>query len=66
MMVGTSYFVSMAEALRYYRPYGFGMDEVIRKLTDGEIHIGKPPFDPKSQRAVIIDGGCRYGVEDVA
>lgn len=66
MMIGTSYFVSVAEALRYYRPYGFGMEAVQRKLADGEIHVGKPPFDPGSQKLVIIDDGSRYGVEDVA
>lgn len=39
---GTAHFVSLMAAVRYYRPYGYGLDDVKRKLAAGEIAIGEP------------------------
>lgn len=39
---GTANFISVAAAIRYYRDYGCGPDEVRRKLADKEIAIGEP------------------------
>lgn len=39
---GTSHFVSRAAAINYYDAYGNDVEEVDRKLVDGEIHIGRP------------------------
>ena len=38
---GTSNFRSFADAYNYYRPYGWDANEVNRKVSDGEIHIGR-------------------------
>lgn len=59
---GTSHFVSFDHAARYYRPYGFSPADVERKLTDGEIHLGKPATKP-GERVVTIDNGTRYAIE---
>jgi hypothetical protein len=59
---GTSYFVSLAAAVRYYRdvednPVG----AVARKVTAGEIHIGKPVLK-EGETLSVIDAGTRYAV----
>ncbi len=63
MRYGTSYFVSRAAAIRYYRDYGYDnvADAVARKLREGEIHIGKPPLKA-GQRLGVTDGGKRYEI----
>ena len=63
---GTSHFVSMWAAQRYYRPYyhddwkaaAFAVADKVRR---GEIHIGKPPLKP-GEHLVLIDERTRYGV----
>ena len=61
---GTSYFVSFSAACRYYRPYYSGdvKNHVEFKLTQGEIHIGKPPLK-KGNRLTVIDERTRYAIE---
>ena len=62
---GTSYFVSLAKAVQYYRDYGESDATVQRKVANGEIHIGKPPLAADgSERWVLIDNGTRYAIED--
>ena len=67
IVIGTSYFVSMAKAVRYYRDYE-GDDRsraalaVDRKIADGSIHIGQPPLQD-GDILRIIDNGCRYAIE---
>ena len=62
---GTSYFVSTAAAIRYYRDYegDNARAAVQRKLTEGEIHIGKPALKP-GQVLSIIDNGTRYAITE--
>ena len=60
MLIGTSHFVSLMDAIRYYRPYGFDASDVERKIADGEIHIG-PPETGKG-RLLTIDCGMRYAI----
>lgn len=62
MRYGTSYFVSKAAAVRYYRDYGDDARSVDRKLAEGLIHIGKPPIRP-GDRLSVIDSGTRYEIE---
>lgn len=38
----TSYFKSLQAALNYYKPYGFDNEDVMRKILDYEITIGRP------------------------
>ena len=62
---GTSYFVSLQTACKYYADYGYTPDQVARKVLNGEIHLGKPPLaSDGSERWVLIDDGTRYGIED--
>ena len=39
---GTSYFINIRSAIRYYENMGFSEADVRDKLIEGEIHIGKP------------------------
>lgn len=66
-LIGTNIFPSHAHAESYYSPYGYGRDEVRRKVEDGEIIIdhqaprfycGKPVKSAK-----LIDGSTRWQVE---
>jgi hypothetical protein len=76
---GTSHFVSMNAAVVYYRDYGFDLEDVRRKLIDGEIHIG-PPTVKSGERLFLINKinvrprafrgaanaaryGCRYAIK---
>jgi len=67
---GTSYFTSRGAAIRYYADYQPGGSKatiaawVDGKIKQGEIHIGKPSYDPKTQRLTTIDGGRRYGIAE--
>lgn len=60
---GTSYFVSLAAAVRYYRDYGYDKRGVQRKIAEGEIHVGKPPLK-SGDRLSVIDGGTRYQITE--
>ena len=54
MRVGTSHFVSVRAANLYYLNFGYDSGDVLRKIAEGEIHIGKPALKP-GQRLEIID-----------
>lgn len=62
--IGTPYFVSLAHAIAYYRPYGYDdvRAAVQRKLAEGEIHLGAPPLKA-GERLTLIDEGKRYAIE---
>lgn len=42
MFIGTSYFRSLPDAVKYYKPYGENTTSVKYKIKMGEIHIGRP------------------------
>lgn len=44
MIIGTSYFVDKAAAVRYYAPYGYDSTAVQAMFDADEIHLGKPPL----------------------
>lgn len=64
---GTSHFVNMDLAIKYYWPYAHTYADVVRlverKLAEGEIHLGLPEVKA-GQRVVVIDEGTRYGIEE--
>lgn len=65
MTYGTSYFVSHAAAVRYYRATE-GKDArsaVERKLAEGQIHIGKPELKP-GEALTVVDNGTRYAIKE--
>ena len=64
---GTAYFPSERAAIKYFMPqnfdnHAFSRADVLRRLIDKEIYIGKP----KTTRGtiVLIDGGTRYGIAE--
>jgi hypothetical protein len=62
--IGTSHFVSLADAASYYRdtmPGADGYRTARRKLDEGEIHIG-PPALKDGELMTFIDGGRRYAI----
>lgn len=61
MTYGTSNFVSLSAAVRYYKDYGYDKADVQRKIREGEIHIGKPSLKP-GERLGLTDGGKRYTI----
>ena len=61
---GTSHFVSLAAAIRYYRDYGYTDEQIIYKLENGEVRIGKPLELKLGDRVVLIDNGTRYAIEE--
>lgn len=65
MRTGTSHFVSLQKAAWYYAQYEKNPVAVVqRKILAGEIHIGKPDL-PLGHRIILIDDGCRYGIEEI-
>lgn len=70
MRIGTCNFVNFTKACDYYKDQGYGdlspaeLEAVVRdKLQCGQIHLGKPDVEV-GQRLIVIDDGCRYGLED--
>lgn len=63
--IGTSHFVSLDHATRYYADYGFDRDAVQAKIADGEIHLGAPSYS-NNQRLETCDNGTRYAIVDGA
>jgi hypothetical protein len=63
MIVGTSYFVNKAAAVRYYAYEHATESNIDRKLAEGLIHIGEPPTKP-GEWLKLIDDGTRYAVDD--
>jgi len=61
MRTGTAHFLSMQDAVKYYRQYGTDAETVRDKCQRGEIHIG-PPDVPDERLSIDEDG--RYHIED--
>lgn len=69
MLIGTNYFVSPFDALRYYvNVNGYAMESAIdivaKRIRDGDVNIGVPPNLKRGESVVLMDGGTRYGIED--
>lgn len=65
MITGTSCFVSFRAAVRYYGAYESDARQVVmRKLSEGEIHVGRPDTKP-NERLLIIDDDTRWAIESV-
>ncbi len=62
---GTAYFPNLWHAAKYYRDYGLTTADVRRKVSESEIHLGTPRTKP-GQRLVLVDGGNRWAIEEVA
>ena len=60
-VTGTSHFVRRADAIEYYRPYGYSTQDVNEKLMAGEIHLGPPPLK-RGETLTTVDDGKRYAV----
>ncbi len=41
--IGTNIFESIIKALRYYRPYGYSLEDVTAKVKNNEIVIDSAP-----------------------
>lgn len=65
MTTGTAYFTSLQAAYRYYKPYGDSHASVDRKITEGQIHVGRPATKD-GERLTIIDGGLRWAIVGVS
>lgn len=61
MVTGTNHFVSYNAAKRYFAPYGFGDEDIQRKIADGGIKIGKPETTVE-QILITIDKDTRYAI----
>lgn len=61
MRTGTSHFRTFADAVQYYKPYGFDRAAVGHKRATGEITIGPP--SAKQGEKVTIDADGRYWLE---
>jgi hypothetical protein len=61
--IGTSHFVSLDAAIRYYSDYDYDdvKGAVARKIAEGEISIGKPDLKP-GERLTLVDEGKRYAI----
>ena len=60
MIIGTAYFPTLIAAIRYYRPH-YNIEEVQRKVKDGEIIIGKPKIKD-GEKLILLDDRTRYGI----
>ena len=57
--IGTSHFVSVAGAMRYYGEMEYSAADVTRMIEDKEIHIGRPSLAP-GQRLELIDASFSF------
>ena len=62
-IVGTSHFMSFEKVVQYYKEYGYNTDDVLSKLSNGEIHIGKPDCN-EGETLGIDDGRYIKYIED--
>lgn len=63
MIYGTSHFESYSAALKYYKPYGYDNLAINRKISEGEIHIGKPQSKP-GEKVLLNHSEGRYFIEE--
>lgn len=52
MIIGTNHFVSLESAVRYFKDQ-YSRGEVMRKVADKEIAIGRPALKPDDQCTVM-------------
>ena len=57
MTWGTSYFPTRGDAHKYFRPMGYFSFQVDNKITDGDIHIGKPKLREGETCHLMADHG---------
>ena len=62
MRVGTSYFKTLYAAYEYYDSQCIDIEEVDRKIDQGEIHIGKPEV-PDGAKLLLDRSEGRYIIE---
>lgn len=55
IILALPWFPSLSHAVAYYEPYGNDEDEVRRKVSDGEIHLGTPPLQAGEVRRRVKD-----------
>ena len=60
---GTGYFTSKEAAVSYFSMQNIDQQGVEDKLRRGEIRVGYPPLKA-GQRAVVIDDGKRFAIEE--
>lgn len=60
---GTSNFVSKKAAIKYYQNYDCDVEEVNRKIKDGEIEIGRPKV-PEGMTLWVNQEEGRYMLAD--
>ena len=60
MIIGTAYFPTIGQAVRYFREQ-YDKEEVLRKIKDGEIIIGKPKLKDE-EKLILLDDRTRYGI----
>jgi hypothetical protein len=58
---GTNHFATWGSAFRYYAKLRFTDKDVIRKVDDGEIAIGRPKHKP--EETAVIDEDGRYYIK---
>jgi len=58
---GTSYFKDLYAAFRYYAQYGYDDRDVMSKIKECEIHIGRPKINP-GETFSLIDNNTRYAI----
>jgi len=61
---GTGYFTSKEAAVQYYAMQNIDGAAVEQKIRNGEIKVGYYPPLKVGQRAVVIDDGKRYAIEE--
>ncbi len=64
MTIGTSHFSSVSSACIYYRAYGYDSKDVARKISDGEISIGRPVLKIGEKLSIDSDGRYQITVKD--
>jgi len=61
IIIGTSYFLSIPAAIRYFSYENTTRTTINKKIAEGLIHIGQP-LVRKNQKLKIIDDGTRYTI----
>lgn len=61
---GTAHFLSLRAAVRYYATYGYSVGDVVKKLSEGAICLGRPRL--KAGQALGINAEGRYTIEEAS
>ena len=60
MKIGTSHFISLQRAVKYYAPYGYTRQDVENKIKLNEISIGRPTTKPDEHLLINYNEGRYY------